>query len=229
MSKSFSFDFHVHSKYSYDSILSPPKIIKVARKVGLNGIAITDHNTIRGGMEAKKIGDESIFIIIGAEIKTDRGDVIGLFLSNDIGRKDFNDVIDEIREQDGLVVLPHPYKLGEDGIEKLGQKADIIEVKNGRLTPYKNEMAEKLAKSLSKPIIGGSDAHTAIEIGCIKTLFKEEVSSEEELRKMLLNSSQIVVGRESPRWVHYVSSAIGRTRTLEFRGLFKAINREFNR
>ncbi|NAS89362.1 hypothetical protein C4E24_06455, partial [ANME-1 cluster archaeon AG-394-G21] len=90
-----------------------------------------------------------------------------------------------------------------------------------------NEMAEKLAKSLNKPIIGSSDAHISIEIGCIKTLFKEEVSSEEELRKMLLSSDRTVVGKESPRWVHYVSSALGITRTQEFKGLFKAISKEF--
>lgn len=223
----FWVDFHIHSKYSYDSILSPSKLIRVARKMGLNGIAITDHDTIRGSMEAKKIGDESIFVVIGSEIKTDSGDIIGLFLSDDIKKKDFAGVIDEIRAQDGIVVLPHPYKREGDGVEKLGQKVELIEVKNGRLTPYKNEMAEKLAKSLNKPMIGSSDAHISIEIGCVKTLFKEEVSSEEELRKMILSSDRTVVGKESPRWVHYVSSAIGITRTQEFKGLFKAISKEF--
>lgn len=229
MSDSFSFDFHIHSKYSYDSLLSPSKIIKISKKIGLNGIAITDHDTIRGSMEAKKISDESIFIIVGSEIKTNKGDIVGLFLLDDIKKKDFDEVIDEIREQDGIVMLPHPYKRGGNSIAELGQKVDLIEVKNGRLMPYKNTLAEKLASSLNKPIIGNSDAHLAIEIGCVKTLFKDEVTSEEELRRKLLNSNRTVAGKESPRWVHYVSSAIGITRTLEFRGLFKAISREFNR
>ena len=196
MNKLFAFDFHIHSKYSYDSALSPSQIIKTAKKVGLMAIAITDHNNIKGGIEAKRIADDSIIVIVGSEIKTNRGDVIGLFLCNEINDKDFNKVINNIREQGGIAILPHPYKLGKDGIKELGKKVDIIEVKNGRLPTYKNIMAKKLAISLNKPIIGGSDAHTSKEIGCIKTLFKDEAISEEGLKKMLASSK---IGRASCR------------------------------
>ena len=228
MNKPFAFDFHIHSKYSYDSVLSPSQIIKMAKKVGLKGIAITDHNTIRGGMEAKRIADDSIYVIVGSEIKTNRGDLIGLFLSNEIKSRDFNRVINEIRKQDGIAILPHPYKLGKYDIKKLGQKVDIIEVKNGRLPTYKNIMARKLARSLNKPIIGGSDAHISAEIGCIKTYFQAKVISEQSLKEMLLNSKRTVIGKESPRWVHYISSAIGTARTCEFNGLFRAIIGQIN-
>ncbi len=79
------FDLHIHSKYSHDSYLSPPQIIKIAEKRGLDGIAITDHNTLKGGIETSKINNKDDFIVIvGSEIKTEYGDVIGLFLNEEI-------------------------------------------------------------------------------------------------------------------------------------------------
>ena len=107
--KELCFDFHIHSKFSYDSLLSPKRIVRVAKKRGLDGIAITDHDTIKGALEASKFND-SIYVIIGSEIRTEKGDVIGLFLNEEITSKYFDEVVDEIKSQGGLVVLPHPYK-----------------------------------------------------------------------------------------------------------------------
>ena len=101
------YDIHIHSKYSSDGILDLEEIVKISKKKGLDGIAITDHNTIKGGSEARKYETDDFEIVIGSEISTERGDVIGLFLSEEIRSNDFYRVILEIKEQNGIIVLKH--------------------------------------------------------------------------------------------------------------------------
>ena len=83
--------------------------MKIAIRKGLNGVAITDHNSIKGGLMAKSFENDNFRVIVGSEITTDRGEVIGLFLSEEIAPGNFGDVIAEIRDQGGLVILPHPF------------------------------------------------------------------------------------------------------------------------
>ena len=72
-------DFHIHTRYSFDSLMKPKKIMKIAKKIGLNAVAILDHNTIRGALETKKFEkDYDIRVIVGAEINTDVGDIVGM-------------------------------------------------------------------------------------------------------------------------------------------------------
>lgn len=78
------YDLHVHSKYSVDGYVEPEVIVKTAQKRGLSGVAVTDHNTIKGGLKAKKYETEDLRVIVGSEIETNRGEVIGLFLSEEI-------------------------------------------------------------------------------------------------------------------------------------------------
>ena len=78
-------DLHIHSYYSVDGLLSPRKILLLARKKGINVVAITDHNTIKGGLKAKEFEKSiGIKVIVGAEITTDIGDIIGLYLAEEI-------------------------------------------------------------------------------------------------------------------------------------------------
>lgn len=158
-------DLHIHSKYSFDSLLSPRTILKVAKKKGLTGIAVTDHNTIKGGLEVRKINRDSDFtVIVGSEIQTDIGDIIGLCINEEIKSRIAIDVIEEIKDQGGFVVLPHPFrghKLNQYIIEHSG----AIEVFNGRSTAEENYQALELAKRFNKPFTAGSDAHFATEIG----------------------------------------------------------------
>lgn len=189
------FDLHVHSMYSYDSLMEPRKIIKIAKKRGLNGIAITDHGTILGGLSARKCNASDLIIIIGAEIKTDIGDIIGLFLNEEIISKEIWCVIDEIRDQDGLVILPHPFR-GHylNGFDKdLFEKIDAIEGYNARTGKNENIQAQKYAKIHKLPIIAGSDAHFYGEIGLAKTIIKD-ISSEEDIRKSILTHDIYIEG-----------------------------------
>ena len=95
------YDLHIHSKYSSDGVLDPEKIVKIAIKRGLNGVAITDHNTIIGGLKAKNYETEDFKVIVGSEISTERGEIIGLFLKEEIKPGNVQEVISEIKEQNG--------------------------------------------------------------------------------------------------------------------------------
>ncbi len=168
-------DLHIHSKYSFDSILEPEKIIEVAKKRDLDGIAITDHNTIKGGVEAEKINkDQDFLVIVGSEISTEIGDITGLFLNEEIKSRNSMEVIEEIKEQGGIVVLPHPYK-GHKLNDELISSVDVIESFNSRTGRYENFFAEELAEKYKKPTIAGSDAHFESEIGMAKTLINSPI------------------------------------------------------
>jgi hypothetical protein len=161
-------DLHIHSKYSHDSLMSPEGIVKRAKKAGLTCIAITDHDTIRGGVEGKKKGEKyGIRVLIGSEIKTDRGDIIGLNLSEEIRVTGWKEVISAIRAQGGIVVLPHPYR-EHDRVEEIALLVDFIETGNGRSTPEQNAAAASLAARIGKPQTYGSDSHVNSEIGAVK-------------------------------------------------------------
>lgn len=203
-------DLHVHTKYSFDCLLEPRTVIKIALMRDLSVIAITDHNTVKGGLatirEASSV--ENLIVIPGIEVKTDMGDLIGLYVQEEIKSRDFYDVVDEIRAQGGLVVLPHPYRGHKGAVEELAKLADLIEAVNGRCSHAKNVKAHQLAKETGKPTVAGSDAHFAFEIGRVKTKFYLSVSSPEELRKEILNCKRELVGKESPFLVHGLTFAI---------------------
>ena len=158
-------DFHVHTKYSYDSLMSPDKIIERAKKRGLDGVVICDHNTIKGALETIKINKHQDFVIIpAAEIYTDVGDITGLFIKREIKERAFDKVVSEIKFQGGFVLLNHPYS--HHKLENIDfSKIDFIEGYNSRLDEKDNDLAVKLAKKYDIPILSGSDAHCYNEIG----------------------------------------------------------------
>jgi len=207
------FDLHVHSKYSFDSISDPKKIIKVAKKKGLDGVAITDHNTIKGGRKANRINKDSDFsVIVGAEIATELGDIIGLFLNEEIKTRDSVKVIDEIKAQGGLVVLPHPFR-GHKNIEEIAKSVDLIEVFNSRCSFKENKKAEELAKNLKKEVAVGSDAHSLKEIGLATVCFEEKNS----LKNLILNSNRKIISKiYTSRYLKVQSYIIGALKLKEY-------------
>ena len=172
------FDLHIHSKYSYDSFLSPERIIKIAKKKGLNGIAISDHNTIKGGIEALKIEKgEDFQVIVGAETKTEYGDIIGLFLSEEIKTSQFEELIEEIKSQGGLSVLAHPYRQYKFP-EEIVDRVDLVEAFNARSRKEANRKAYELVKKYKKPVTAGSDAHLGFEIGNGRIIVNSKIKGE---------------------------------------------------
>jgi len=164
------FDLHTHSRHSPDSLASPAALVLEGRKKGLTGIAVTDHDTIRGGLEARDANrDPDFWVIVGAEIKTDAGDVIGLFLEREIRSRRALEVIQEIHEQGGVAVLPHPFRSRPPREDVVGA-VDLLEVFNARLRPEQNRQARDLAERLERPTVCGSDAHFASDVGACRVV-----------------------------------------------------------
>ena len=165
-------DFHTHTYHSYDSFMQTAKILTLAKERGLNGIVISDHNSIQGGIECSKINKDPLFkVIVASEIKTSVGDITGLNLTDQITAYNYSDVIEQIRNQGGQTLLVHPYynhKLSEINFNGI----DLIEGYNSRVPLEKNLMAVELGKLYNKPIVGGSDAHLYNEIANCKTLYE---------------------------------------------------------
>ena len=222
-------DLHIHSKYSFDSLLEPKRIVKIALSKGINAIAVTDHNTIKGALKTRFYQNKCLIVIMGSEIKTNIGDIIGLFLTEEIISRDFFDVVDEIKDQDGIVVLPHPYRKREAISREISNNVELIEILNARSSKKQNTEAKELAKRSGKIGIAGSDAHLSFEIGRVQTIASESIENEEDLRKALLHSELEVFGVESPYIVHAFSVAIEKAKKKEFFELFKVYGREIKR
>lgn len=200
-------DLHIHSKYSKDSMLEPSKIIKIAKKRRLDGVAVTDHNTIKGGLAANKIDKD--FVIVGAEMRTEYGDVIGLFLNEEIKSNRFIEVVEKIREQTGLVLLAHPFRKDIVFPTDLLKWVDLVEGFNARSRKEDNERAYELATKFKKPMTAGSDAHLGFEIGGGRTIVNSEVK--EELRK----GKTEIEGEESNYYlVHGLSVAMEKVKKV---------------
>ena len=191
------YDLHIHSKYSSDGVLKPEKIIKIAIKRGLNGIAITDHNTIKGGLKAKKYENKDFTVIVGSEISTERGEIIGLFLEEEVKSNDIQEVISEIKEQNGSVIIPHPFdELRHSAFHPKEEDVkfiDCIEGLNSRCVFQKyNEKAVEFAMKHNLAITGGSDAHFANEIGNAGI-----ITETEDVREALMKNDIKIFGKKS--------------------------------
>lgn len=217
-------DLHIHSNYSFDSLMSPARIVRTSKLRDLSVISVTDHNNMN--IYANEFSAENrnrifekygVRIIPGVEVKTDCGDVIGLFLEKEVSGSEFDDVVDQIQEQEGLVVLPHPYHRDADPAN-LVQDVDLIECINGRCKSEKNDQAIELAEETDLPVIGGSDAHMYWEIGQITTHFSGEIASlsdSKTLSNSFLESKRNVRGTPLPFLLtHGVSYASGRLKRV---------------
>ena len=191
-------DLHIHSRYSPDGTLTPEDIIETARKKGLDGVAVTDHGTLQGGLEAKKYETDDFIVIAGIEIKTDIGEVIGLFLSKEIMSQRFQDVVIEIKAQGGLVVVPHPFDRMRRSAFRISEEeinfVDAIEGFNGRsvLQTY-NRQAVAFAEKHNLPVVAGSDAHHANEIGLAGI-----ITDSKDIKDVIRRGDNSIFGKTSP-------------------------------
>ncbi|MBL8879439.1 MAG: PHP domain-containing protein [Phycisphaerales bacterium] len=156
---------HVHTNYSHDSNTSPEDLITTARRQGVTCIGVTDHDEIRGALEAREIGRErGVEIIVGEEVSTSDGHLIGLFLSEKVepGRSALH-TARRIQEQGGLVLVPHPF-LGRHGLRKrmydILEMIDAVEVCNGQNPMKRTDLrAARFALDHGLTAYAGADAH----------------------------------------------------------------------
>ena len=164
-------DLHVHTRFSKDSQAPVTSVVKHCQKSGLDLVAITDHNNIQGALEVQSAAPFQV--IIGGEIKSAAGDIIGLFLQEEIpGGLAAAETAQLIKEQGGLVVAPHPFcrlrptALGLRALLEILPLVDLIEGFNSHtVMPGDNDKGEKFAQEHSLPMVACSDAHSALELG----------------------------------------------------------------
>ncbi|MFH0977826.1 MAG: PHP domain-containing protein [Candidatus Woesearchaeota archaeon] len=192
------YDLHVHSEFSRCSNLKPKDILRIAKLRGLDGIAITDHNSIEGAVLARKLNkDKNFEVIIGEEIDTEFGHVLAYYLNKTIAPGYLLDILDSARSQGAIVALAHPFDFFRESfptgvIISLRTKLDAVEVFNSRsLLPIFNRKAFELASELSLAKIAGSDAHFSYEIGRSVTLFDSNLRTAIRNRKTKVSGSAI--------------------------------------
>jgi predicted metal-dependent phosphoesterase TrpH/glycosyltransferase involved in cell wall biosynthesis len=169
--ETISADLHMHTSHSYDCATDPEALVDHCIDQGLGAIAITDHNEVSGALAAAALG-RPITVIVGEEVKTSQGEVIGLFLKERIEPGlDMGETIAAIQEQGGLVYMPHPF----DRLHTIPDAAtllrhldqiDILEVYNSRLLfDSFNDDALRFASKYNLIQAAGSDAHVLPGIG----------------------------------------------------------------
>jgi len=201
-------DLHVHTKHSFDCEIDIKSLVQRAAKIGLDAIAITDHDNFSAYGIAKKLA-ENVIIIPAMEITASDGThIIGLFLKDEIVSRDIFDIIDEIHNQKGLVLIPHPFRpgtgliynrdkqhhfTGED-IRKILSGTDLIESINFHCR-QENLLETDTFLSLCPdiPQTAGSDAHTINDLGKAYVELEEvESNSLTDIKKALIHSPRLI-------------------------------------
>jgi predicted metal-dependent phosphoesterase TrpH len=187
-------DLHMHTDHSHDCATPVDVLLETARDRGLGAIAITDHNEVSGALEARRIAEATgeIKVIVAEEVKTaEQGEVIGLFLEEKIPKGlTMAETIAAIREQGGLVYVPHPFDRFHsvpdyEHLLDIVEEIDILEVFNPRvaLTAF-NEEAERFARKYRIVPGAGSDSHVAQGLGSVRVRIHDFEGPQEFLEAM---------------------------------------------
>ena len=203
-------DLHMHTSFSPDCLIPPEKLVARCQQVGLNCIAVTDHNTIQGALAMRALAPFTV--IIGEEIKTTEGEVAGLFLQETIpAGLSPQETAQRIKEQGGLVSLPHPFDpfrrsaLSPQGLEAVLPYTDILEAFNARnFRARDNARAHRLALERQLLVSAVSDAHALRELGNAYVEMPEFDGTPEGFKQALAQGR--IVGRRTSLLLRMASS-----------------------
>jgi hypothetical protein len=199
-------DLHVHTHFSPDACIPLNKtLVRVLKRRNIQAIAITDHNTFKGALKAKGFLEKNgIQTILGEEVKTEYGELLCLFITEEIrprGLKKYRslEVIDQLKEQDAIVGLSHPFDFSRSNwirkaqVDWIKKHIDAMEVYNARCNLNSmNRKAYDFCKHHDIPITAGSDAHFLMEIGrgC---LLLEHANTVEDIRRQIMSNKARVM------------------------------------
>ena len=201
-------DLHCHSSASFDSVASPERLMAKARRIGLTHLAITDHERIDGALRARDLAPHELSIIVGEEVRSADGDLIGLYLERAVPPGlSAADTAAAIHDQGGLVGLPHPFdRFRSSGgtqaadqqraLASLAAVVDYVEVHNGRAYRDANPLAMAFAETHGLPGTASSDAHSVMELGVAQTVVSGIVDGPATLLALLAEAT-IIQGRAS--------------------------------
>jgi predicted metal-dependent phosphoesterase TrpH len=189
-------DLHCHSAASFDSLARPADIVRVAAERGLTHLAITDHERLEGALEARRHAPPGLTVIIGEEISSVDGDILGLYLERAVPPgMSAAATIEAIHEQGGLAGLPHPFDSfrnsgltgeREAALAELAGRLDFVEAYNARVAfGDANERAADFAMRHGLPGVASSDAHSLLEVGVACTIVTGPLQTPDQLRAAL--------------------------------------------
>ena len=202
-------DLHAHTFWSSDCLTQYEALIEMCRQRNIDVLAITDHNRIEGALELAS--RRLMPIIVGEEINSTEGEIIGLFISELIPRGlSPEETIFEIKRQNGIVYVPHPFDrvrrsvIKRDALLRIADRVDAIETLNARIhIPADNISAIRFAQDRGLAQGGGSDAHIANEVGHAgieMQPFRDAATFRESL------ATGVIFGGPSSPLVHIASS-----------------------
>jgi len=205
-------DLHTHTIFSKDSLSQVEDVLAAAVKRGMGAIAITDHDEIKGAVEAQKIASARklpLQVIAGEEVSTDKGDLLVYFVKKRIAPGKLSDVLAEVKKQGAVCSAAHPYDFARHGIdlqmlpaEVLG-KIDALEVFNARVQiASQNARAMGFALKNKKALLAGSDAHHPSEVGAAHVEFHGVDKLDADA---LLHAHRKIGGKGSSPFVRFYS------------------------
>jgi predicted metal-dependent phosphoesterase TrpH len=206
-------DLHIHTHHSGDNEQNLEDIFVSAKRLGLDVIGITDHNTLKGGTEAKAQAPPGLIVIPAVEVTSEDGHILAYNVSEDIPRgRSVAETIALIHQAGGIAVAAHPYRMWSGLGSKviLRNRFDAIEAINGRNTIDSNRKAIALAERAHLPVVAGSDAHRPEKIGEGLTIFPDDCRTVDDLIKAILEGRTHVegAGRGTRETLRYGSRSI---------------------
>ncbi|MHA1505894.1 MAG: PHP domain-containing protein [Candidatus Asgardarchaeia archaeon] len=207
-------DFHIHTVYSRDSSIRIRNLLKYSKKKGIDVIAITDHNEIKGAKIAKHLSKrmDSPTVIVGEELKTEIGDLLFLFIEDKIEVRDPLESLDICHEMGGICIFPHPpryHDLNDEVTREVLSKVDAIEIYNSHTLMRKDSI--EFLKGFRKPFVAGSDAHVLSEVGLCRNIMRS--SDEDEIKKEITSGIVRIEGKIS---IYYYFPFLGVLHFINF-------------
>ena len=226
-------DMHVHTvRGASDSSLTPEQLTEVARRVGLTGVNICEHDRVWDKRQIEEFREQSgLFVSRGMEVSTDMGHIIVIGLDTYLpGIRKARELRRAVDEAGGFMIVAHPFRhffdlihfrrdgrppfemTPEEAAERMSvfRLVDELEVANGGCSPQENQFALRVARLLGKRGIGASDCHSTQGVGCFVTVFEEELRDPSVLRRC---SGQASLGAGQPTcWSCCAPAATGPAR-----------------
>jgi predicted metal-dependent phosphoesterase TrpH len=223
-------ELHSHSELSHDGRDPIDLLLGQAQAVGLDALAVTDHDEIDASLAAvEKAAEYDLIGIPGLEVSTADGHVLALGVRERVpAGLSFSDTLDHIRGLGGIAVVPHPFQESRSGVlENISQaeltEADAIEVYNSRLlTGRSNRQAKRFAQRNGLPMTAGSDAHISEMVGQAVTRIDAAEPTVQAILDAIRGGHTTVEGKRTPWRISFRQAAGGVRRRIESRvgGMF---------
>jgi predicted metal-dependent phosphoesterase TrpH len=203
MTRPLKVDIHVHTHHSRDSRASPTDVVRHALELGFDAIAVTDHDTVGGALEAEQAARGTGLIVIpGQEVSASEGEIIALGLRKALPRgMPALETMRQAKKEGGFVVVPHPFDLMRRGIgssiKACTAYIDAVEVFNARTIFNRfNKKARAFAEESGLPMVAGSDSHFLDEMGKAYLLVSSPREASAVLDAIRSGRTELVIRRQ---------------------------------